>query len=388
MAVTMGCNATEEASGCQRIALANESGYEFNLSYGPTLLSNYSGWSDSFETNAVENLINFILWLLLALTVFGNVLVIVVITRDKELLLKPANIFILNLSACDLLVGLVSMMFQNIWRLRGQWIFGEIMCKAWFIIDFSSTTQSAFAIALISFDRFMLVSTGLKYKQYITIPITCVLIVVTWLCALTINAVPILLSDGLFIRWVEYNYDCDLAVMYEFPYHLATSILSFIAPGILVVFFNLTVYNNIRQRSRRFHSTRSRTFNSSKRGSQGRSTSDYRKHRKAAVTLALIVGVFLVCWVPYWIQQLVLLSYLTQDNPVLATDALAYLLWSNSAVNPVLYAVTNPRIRSGMLHVLRKPLPRRFARRARQQRTTEYNLGETNMTKITRQDGD
>ncbi|XP_038044227.1 histamine H3 receptor-like [Patiria miniata] len=389
-AIGMMCNTTDPAAaGCQHLAMPSDTGLEFNPSDGPTQPS-YIMDLDPLASSSpeVENLINFILWLIWALIVFGNILVLVVITRDKELLLKPANIFILNLSICDLLVGVVSMTFQNIWRLRGFWTFGEFMCKAWFIIDFTSTTQSAFAITLISFDRFMLVSTGLKYKQYITLPVTCVLIVVTWCCAFTLNAVPILMSDKIFEPWVDYATECDLAIMYRFAYHLATSMLSFVLPVILVALFNITVYNNIRQRAKRFQSTRSRTSNSSTRGSQGRSTSDYKKHRKAAITLALIVGVFLICWVPYWIQQLLFLFTLGHHSTFLASDAWAYLLWSNSAVNPVLYAVTNPRIRSGMLYILRKPLPKRFAARARQRRAMEYNLGETNMTKITRQDGD
>ena len=332
-------------------------------------------WSSNITTSSeVFNPINVLLWLIWTLTVFGNILVISVIVRDKELLLKPANIFILNLAASDLLVGLISMTFQNIWLITEVWVFGEFICKFWIIIDFASATQSAFAIVLISFDRLMLVSTGLKYKQYVTIPKTCILIVVTWVISLTVNAIPILCSDALFGLWVVYSFSCDFGVTYELGYQLPMFMLSFIVPIILVAFFNITVYNNIRQRARKF---------------QGRSTSDFKKHRKAAVTLALIVGVFLICWVPYWINKFTQIINRENMETQALSDALAYLLWSNSAVNPFLYAVTNPRIRSGMLYILRKPLPKRFhAHNRRRRANLEYNLGETNMTKITRQDGD
>ncbi|XP_071806086.1 beta-2 adrenergic receptor-like [Asterias amurensis] len=366
------CNSTIAAVGCAYILGKNVSDEEGFDEPDSSVES-----SSSFLTTSdpeVFNPINFLLWLLWTLIVGGNILVMSVIIRDRELLLKPANIFILNLAASDLLVGIISMTFQNIWQLKEDWIFGELMCKCWTIVDFSAATQSAFAIVLISFDRLMLVSTGLKYKQYITIPKTCILVIVTWVISLLINAIPILLSDKLFGRWVEYSNECDFGVSYQLGYQWPMFVLSFIVPIVLVAFFNITVYNNIRQRARRF---------------QGRSTSDFKKHRKAAVTLALIVGVFLICWVPYWINKFAqIINIDNLDNKVLS-DALAYLLWSNSAINPFLYAVTNPRIRSGMLHILRKPLPKRWTANNRRQRgTLDYNLGETNMTKITRQDGD
>ncbi len=365
------CNSTIAAVGRAYILGKNISEEEFDEpdSSPGSSVSDYAT-SDP----EVLNPINLLLWLLWTLIVVGNILVMSVIIRDKELLLKPANIFILNLAASDLLVGIISMTFQNIWQLKEDWIFGELMCKCWTIVDFSAATQSAFAIVLISFDRLMLVSTGLKYKQYITIPKTCILVIITWVISLLINAIPILLSDKLFGRWVNYSNECDFGVSYQLSYQLPMFVLSFIVPIILVAFFNITVYNNIRQRARRF---------------QGRSTSDFKKHRKAAVTLALIVGVFLICWVPYWINKFTQIINIDNLDNKAISDALAYLLWSNSAINPFLYAVTNPRIRSGMLYILRKPLPKRFyAHNRRQRGTLDYNLGETNMTKITRQDGD
>ncbi|XP_033642271.1 octopamine receptor Oamb-like [Asterias rubens] len=329
---------------------------------------------------AVENLISVVLWLLCAVIVIGNILVISAFVRDRELRVKPANLFILNLSISDLMVGLISISFYNIWeRHTESWIFGEVVCKLWTIVDYTATTQSAMAIVLISFDRVMLVSKGLKYREYITLRLTLFLIVSSWIWSFSLNSIPILFSDTVTVQWVDYGLSCDFGILYQFVYKMTAIIFSFVIPFVCLAIFNIIVYNNIRARSRGVYSSHSNTARRTEGApvrcnSQGRGTSEYKKHRKAAITLALIVGVFLTCWLPWSVNKLVsLIAIYTEESFI--TDALAYLLWSNSAINPFLYAVTHPRIRTGLIACLLCCVPAKFRpRRVRGGfQNTDYN---------------
>ncbi|XP_038076668.1 octopamine receptor Oamb-like [Patiria miniata] len=310
----------------------------------------------------VETLISVILWLICSVTVIGNVLVISTFVRDRELRLKPANLFILNLSVSDLLIGLISIPFFNVWRHTEMWLAGEVACKLWNIVDYTATTQSALAIVLISFDRYMLVSKGLQYRKYITLRLTQGLIVTSWVFSFSLNSIPILCSDIVLEPWVEYNQDCDFAILYQFSYKLTTAMFSFVIPLIFLSIFNIIVYNNIRARSRGFNRGRSSGLNSSvaiarSNSSQSRGSSEYRKHRKAAITLALIVGMFLTCWLPWYVYKLAIIDNEAAENRDLM-DGFIYLLWANSAINPFLYAATHPRIRAGLIARIMCCVPR------------------------------
>ena len=69
-----------------------------------------------------------------------------------------------------------------------------------------------------------------------------------------------------------------------------------------------------------------------------------RRYRKAARSLALLVIVFSVCWLPYTVSTLILAVCETCVNKDLY-EAFNWLLWLNSSINPFLYAVMNPLFR-------------------------------------------
>ncbi|XP_022089000.1 muscarinic acetylcholine receptor M3-like [Acanthaster planci] len=78
---------------------------------------------------------------------------------------------------------------------------------------------------------------------------------------------------------------------------------------------------------------------------------EFKKHRKAAITLAVLVSVFVICWLPYHITAA--WNTICQGcvgDP--AWEIVNYLLWCNSTVNPFLYAITNSRFRRNFVRFL------------------------------------
>ena len=75
-----------------------------------------------------------------------------------------------------------------------------------------------------------------------------------------------------------------------------------------------------------------------------------KRDKKAATTLSVLVLIFLICWLPYCVTNVIYLL----DHFVSLTvwNAVYYLVWLNSGLNPCLYAITSPKFRKNFLDLL------------------------------------
>lgn len=117
--------------------------------------------------------------LITSFTVFGNILVLVAVKREKQLQTK-FNTYIVNLAVTDLTVALSAMSFYTADNILGYWPFGKFLCGVWIFNDYGMTFASVFTIIVISIDRFWAVTWPNHYKNHHTKKKCAVSIAIIW----------------------------------------------------------------------------------------------------------------------------------------------------------------------------------------------------------------
>ncbi|XP_034939669.1 dopamine receptor 1-like [Chelonus insularis] len=322
--------------------------------------------------------VGFLLFVLIFLSVAGNVLVCVAIYTDRGLR-RIGNLFLASLAIADLFVGCLVMTFAGVNDLLGYWMFGPRFCDTWIAFDVMCSTASILNLCAISLDRYIHIKDPLRYGRWVTRRIAVASIAVVWLLAGTVSFVPI--SLGLHKSQDSKNssltYDDGTQ---EFPtcaldlsptYAVVSSCISFYVPCIVMVSIYCRLYcyaqkhvKSIRAvtklpqpslaKSFRVKSTRKLQQTKTKPPAKTKPTSPYHvSDHKAAITVGVIMGVFLICWVPFFCVNIVA-SFCKTCIPDRAFQVLTWLGYSNSAFNPIIYSIFNTEFREAFKRILTK----------------------------------
>ena len=106
-----------------------------------------------------------ILYTIVMVTIFGNVLVLVAVYVNKNLQ-TTFNYYVVNLAVTDFAVAATAMSFHTTDNILGYWPFGGFLCGVWIFFDYGMTFVSVFTLILISVDRFWSVTWSVHYRQY------------------------------------------------------------------------------------------------------------------------------------------------------------------------------------------------------------------------------
>ncbi|CAH0777962.1 unnamed protein product [Bemisia tabaci] len=83
-------------------------------------------------------------------------------------------------------------------------------------------------------------------------------------------------------------------------------------------------------------------------------SADSKRERKAAKTLAIITGAFVICWLPFFIMA-ILLPICSRYQCQLNQYLIAFFLWLgyfNSTLNPIIYTIFSPEFRHAFKRIL------------------------------------
>uniref|UniRef100_A0A665TUP7 5-hydroxytryptamine receptor 4 n=1 Tax=Echeneis naucrates TaxID=173247 RepID=A0A665TUP7_ECHNA len=304
--------------------------------------------------------------IIIIMTVFGNLLVMVALCKDRQLRKKKTNYFIVSLAFADLLVALVVMPFAAIELTTGQWHYGEIFCLVRTSLDVLLTTASILHLCCIALDRYYAICCQpLVYRNKMTPLRVAVMLSGCWLIPTFISFLPIMQSwNAIGIEDIERraltggSNDTSCVFLVNQPYALICSAVAFYVPLALMVLAYQRIYVtamiHVRQIETLQRAVRSSTSSDPSETYHLRTTmanSRMRVETKAAKTLAVIMGCFCLCWAPFFITNVVD-PFIHYSVPWQLWTAWLWLGYINSGLNPFLYAFLNRAFRRAFLVIL------------------------------------
>lgn len=316
--------------------------------------------------------------------ILGNLLVIVSVMRHRKLRVIT-NYFVVSLAFADMLVAMVAMTFNASVQLTGRWNFGFIMCDIWNSTDVYFSTASILHLCCISVDRYYAIVKPLKYPINMTKRVVAVMLLNTWLSPAIISFLPIFMGwytteDHLLYRHLHPE-ACDFKV--NKVYAIVSSSISFWIPCTIMVFTYLAIFREANRQEKAMHLRQgnamlmhrnSRDLTTSPHNGNARdepatpgrdrSISKMKREHKAARTLGIIMGVFILCWLPFFLWYV---SVSVCGEACFCPDVVVALLfwigYTNSTLNPLIYAYFNRDFREAFRNTLRTAFCGRCSRR-------------------------
>ncbi|XP_056880335.1 trace amine-associated receptor 13c-like [Takifugu flavidus] len=238
------------------------------------------------------------------------------------------NLLLLSMAVSDLLVGLAVMPLMIV-TLDSCRCISSYLCFLFHLLSFVLTSASVGNMVLISVDRYVAICYPLRYSS-ITPNTVKICVSVCWTSSIIYNLV--LLKDN--ILYIDFFSSCNKKCPLYINYILA------IADIIITFYGPLTVIIVLYTRVFVVAVTQARAMRSQVSTTGSKAVSAMKSEMRAARTLGIVILFFLICFFPYYISSLTGQGISNEDS----TGQL-FLFFSNSTINPIIYAFFYPWFR-------------------------------------------
>ncbi|XP_059212950.1 trace amine-associated receptor 1-like, partial [Centropristis striata] len=250
----------------------------------------------------------------------GNLLVIISIIYFKQLH-TPTNYLILFLAVADLLVGVVVLPFSIILTVTSCWYLEDLLCKIRGSFDAFLCVSSILNLCSISVDRYYAVCQPLSYRTKMNVHVIVVMILLSW----TVSA---LIGVGITIHGFNEGQSNRCVLFQNTRSAIMGIVFAFYIPAIIMFSIYLKIFIVAQRQARSIQNT------TCQRKKSGAAVS--KSERKATKTLAVVMGVFLICCTPF-VLCITFYSLSNYTIPVPLIETFKWLGWSNSMLNPFVY---------------------------------------------------
>ncbi|KAF7664664.1 hypothetical protein LDENG_00170110 [Lucifuga dentata] len=305
------------------------------------------------------------------LALLANTAVLVVIIKAPHL---RKFAFVCHLCAVDLLcaillmpLGLVSCSpyFASV-------VFTVLECQVYVFLNVFLIAASVFTITAISVERYYYIVHPMRYEVKMTFKLTAAIMVMVWVASAVLGLSTVfgwpsygslssINAAHCSLHWSHSSHRRVFSVLF--------SVTCFCLPAVVIFTVYCNVYKVAHVAARQRGPLPSWTNNQLKHRSDSINsqttiiTTHNAPHRtvrerpfgggKAALTLVVIVGQFLICWLPYFSFHLHLTLEESPNVPEDLEEAVTWLAYSSFAINPFFYGLLNRQIREELCKLRR-----------------------------------
>lgn len=310
--------------------------------------------------------------LIMLATLFGNALVITAVYLFHRLR-RMTNFFIISLAVSDLLVALGHLPLRIDESVHNNnWCFDKTpndvtTCAYWIVMDTVFSCASICNLVVISIDRFLAITKPFEYQNRMTKRVGFSLIAFVWLYAMLWGVLSLVdwTRDPNSTRehiFVDFNTRTNerKCGKNDKVYYTSAMAVAFFLPLLIVIVTYSCVFRVA------FTQAKAVALLDPNKGKK-----HILRELKATKTIAVVIGVFMVCWLPSFI--LIVLSlwckqcftpFVTNKDLSLAVRIIFVFVLPvmNSSLNPVIYTVFNQEFRMAFSRMLcRSRAPRSTA---------------------------
>ena len=238
--------------------------------------------------------------------VAGNLVMILAFLRNS--LRTPSFLLLCSLSISDLGVGLICQPLYIALRVAETKVDRELSCKL--SIAYSSftgclATLSFLTITAISFDRFLAVHLGLKYRGAVKV--------------------------AIFVLWL-------VAMMLGMTYALNSSIFFPLIIGIICLCLTFATFNYLAIARKLYaHNAQMQAHNLDVKDGKQCHSFNLGQYKKTLKSMLYVYGAFLMCYLPYLCCVITMKSIGSSSTVYSVYLVTVAILLANSAINPFLY---------------------------------------------------
>ncbi|XP_030208260.1 somatostatin receptor type 5 [Gadus morhua] len=313
---------------------SSPSPFSSSHAFPPDASANESLQSVPFEGSST------LLTALVSLTVMvvglaGNTLAIYVVMRHAKMK-TVTNIYILNLAVADELyiAGLPFLTTQNV---LSYWPFGSFLCRVVMTADSMTQFTSIFCLTVMSVDRYLAVVHPIRSTRWRHPHVAKGVSVAVWAVSFVVVLPVVIFSD------VQETFNsCNMIWpepknVWSTAFILYTATLGFFGPLFIICLCYLLIVIKVKSSGMRAGFTKRR-----------------RSERKVTRMVVVIVVVFVLCWLPFFIINIVNLVVIIPESS--ATAGIYFfsviLSYANSCANPLLYGFLSDNFRQSFKKVL------------------------------------
>ncbi|XP_076843272.1 somatostatin receptor type 2-like [Brachyhypopomus gauderio] len=311
------------------------------LMYESFMLNNDSDEISKNDTNHFTKtgtvVITFIYFVVCAVGLSGNTLVIYVILRYAKMK-TVTNIYILNLAVADVLF-MMSLPFIAMQLALVHWPFGAPLCRVVMTVDSLNQFTSIFCLMVMSIDRYLAVVHPIKSTKWRKPRVAKTINLAVWGISFLVN-MPIVIYSGL----ITMSDGCFCTIVWPEPqeaYYTAfmfyTFFLGFFLPLMVICLCYLLIIVKVKSSGIRVGSSKRK-----------------RSEKKVTRMVSIVVAVFVFCWLPFYVFNVTSVTGTIRSTPILrSTFAFVVVLgYANSCANPILYAFLSENFKKSFQNVL------------------------------------